>query len=173
MSTSEFEGRSAATDFRAAWQRVITDPHGFFADMPETGGLNQPTTFLAICAALNAVGHLLLMRSVGAVVASFVWQMLAAFILAAVLVLVAQNLFEGRAGFEPTFRVVAYAWAPLVVYWVPLVGVLALIYSTYLVIRGLERVQGLDTTRAVLTVALGIGVVWAIRAVRAGHTGWL
>ena len=33
----------------------------------------------------------------------------------------------------------------------------SLIYSTYLVIRGLERVQGLDTTRAVLTVALGIG----------------
>ena len=35
----------------------------------------------------------------------------------------------------------------------------ALIFSAYLLIRGLERVQGLDATRAVLTVALGIGVV--------------
>jgi len=173
MPTSEFEGRSWAAEFPAVWQRVITDPHGFFADMPETGGLNQPTAFLASCAAANALGHLLLFRGIGAMVGSFVWQMIAAFILAAVFVLIAQNLFQGRAGFEPTFRVVAYSWAPLVVYWVPLIGVIAMIYSAYLLIRGLERVQGLDTTRAVLTVALGIGVVWAIRAVRPGQTGWI
>jgi len=173
MPTNEFEGRSWAGDFPAVWQRVVTDPHGFFADMPETGGLNQPTTFLALCAGANALGHLLLFGSVGMLVWSFVWQMIAAFIMAAVFVLIAQNLFQGRAGFEPTFRVVAYSWAPLVVYWVPVVGVLAMIYSAYLLIRGLERVQGLDATRAVLTVALGIGVVWAIRAVRPGGTGWL
>jgi hypothetical protein len=92
----------------------------------------------------------------------------AAVVLAAVLVLVAQNLFDGHAGFDPTFRVVAYASAPLVVLWLPGVGALALLYGAYIVLRGLERVQRLDTTRAVLTLAIGVAVLWVLRAVRVG-----
>jgi hypothetical protein len=162
MSTKEFESRSLVEEFPAVWQRVITDPLGFFADMPETGGLQQPTIFLAICAAINAIGHLLLFAGLSGMALIFVWQLVAAFVMAALFVLIAQQLFAGRAGFEPTFRVVAYAWAPLVIAWVPFVGRLALIYTAYLMIRGLERVQGLDPTRAVLTVLLGAGALWAL-----------
>ena len=46
--------------------------------------------------------------------------------------------------------------------WVPLLGRLAFLYAAYLMIRGIERVQGLDTTRAVLTVVLGAGVLWIL-----------
>ena len=63
------------------------------------------------------------------------------FVSAAALTLVAQHLFEGRAGFEPTFRVVAYAAAPIVLFWVPRLWVLALLYGWYLQIRGVERVN--------------------------------
>lgn len=172
MATGETESRSVIEEFPALWQRVVTDPHGFFADMPQTGGLGQPTVFLLLCAALNALGHLLLLWGVRAALVILVWQVVAAFVLAAVFVLIAQNLFGGRAGFEPTFRVVAYAWAPLVLFWVPLAGALALLYGAYLMLRGLERVQGLDTTRAVLTLLLGVAVLWALRAVRSGGV-WL
>ena len=159
MSTSEFEGRSAATDFRAAWQRVITDPHGFFADMPETGGLGAPLTFLGVCAGINAAAHLLLLVGLGGMIAVFVGQIVGAFVAAAAFVVVAQNLFEGHAGFEPTFRVVAYASAPAVFFWIPVLGVLAWLYAAYLTVRGLERVHHIDATRAVLTVAIGLGAV--------------
>ena len=142
---------------------MVTSPHGFFADMPQTGGLGEPTLFLALCAAINAVGHLILGAGVGSMILSFVGQMVAAFVLAALLVLVAQHLFEGRAGFEATFRVVAYAAAPSVAYWVPLLGVLALLYSAYLTLRGLERVHGLDPTRALLTLGVGVAVLWLLR----------
>ncbi len=168
MSTTESEGRRDLERFAAAWGRVVTDPLGFFADMPETGGLGPPTVFLAICAAANAVGHLFTGWGVTTVAWLFVAQVVGAYVAAALLVLVAQHLFTGRAGFEPTFRVVAYAAAPRVVLWLPYVGVLAWVYSAYLIVRGLERVQGLDATHAVLTVVIALGVLWLLTAARSG-----
>src|SRR4029077_12630232 len=81
MATQEVESRPLIRDFPAVWQRVVTNPLGFFADMPETGGLQHPTVFLALCAALNAVGHLVLFAGVRGMVAIFVWQLVAAFIM--------------------------------------------------------------------------------------------
>src|SRR5712691_13065032 len=135
---TEAEGRLAFDGFVATWRRVMTDPGGFFADMPETGGLADPALFLVACAAVNALGHLLTGWGIVGMVTIFVAQVAAGFVGAAILVLVAQNLFGGRAGFEPTFRVVAYAAAPRILLWVPVLGPLALVYSAYLIVRGLE-----------------------------------
>jgi hypothetical protein len=107
------------------------------------------------------------------VLAVFAWQIVAALVMAALFVLIAQNLFDGRGGFEPTFRIVAYAWAPLVVYWVPLLGVLAWVYSAYLLLRGLERAQRLDTTRAALTLVIAVAILWVLRSVRTGGPAWI
>jgi hypothetical protein len=159
MAAPESEVRTAVEGFAATWRRVTTDPQGFFADMPETGGLAAPLTFLAACAAINAVAHLLVLVGLGGMIAVFVGQLIGAFVAATVFVIVAQHLFEGRAGFEPTFRVVAYASAPTVFSWIPVLGVLAWLYAAYLTVRGLERVHRMDATRAVLTVAIGFGVV--------------
>ena len=173
MSVNESQARAAFEAFPVTWKRVVTEPHGFIATLPEVGGLGEPLTFLLLCAAGNALGHLLLGWGPRGMIAIFVWQLIAAFLLAALLVLVAQNLFEGRGGFEPTFRVVAYAWAPLVVAWMPIVGVIAWLFSAYLIVRGLERVQRIDTVRAVLTLVIGTAVVWVLRAVRSGGPVWL
>jgi hypothetical protein len=159
MATPESE-RPGVEAFPAVWQRVVTAPHAFVAQMPLTGGLGEPAVFLALCAAINAVGHLVFGAGVLGVLAIFLGQLLAAVLLAAVFVLVAQHLFEGRAGYEPTFRVVAYAWAPLVIAWLPFIGGIALVYSAYLMLRGLERVQSLDTTRAALTLVIGLAALW-------------
>jgi len=39
-------------------------------------------------------------------------------------------------------------------------------------VRGLEQVQAIDATRAVLTVLLGLGALWLLRAARAGGPVW-
>ncbi len=87
-------------------------------------------------------------------------------LLAALAVIVAQNLFDGRGGFEPTFRVLAHAAAPLVVAWIPILGGLAVVYAAYITVRGVERVQRIDATRAVLTVLIGVAVLWILRVIR-------
>jgi hypothetical protein len=172
MSATEFESRPPLESFPVTWRRVVTDPHGFFEEMPQTGGLGAPGTFLALCGGLNAAGHLLTGWGAWGAIAVFAGHVVGAVVLAALFVLIAQHLFGGRAGFEPTFRVVAYGAAPLVLFWVPLVGKLAWLYGAYLMLRGIERVQALDTTRAVLTVVLGLGAVWLLGSVPAGGPVW-
>jgi hypothetical protein len=166
MSTPEPVERPPMENLVATWRRVVTDPVGFFADMPEAGGLGQPAAFLALCVAANGLGHLLTGGGLGGAVGRVAAQVIGAVVSAVLFVLIAQHLFGGRAGFEPTFRVVAYAAAPRVFLWVPLVGVLAWAYSAYLTVRGLERVHALDVTRAVLTLVLGVGVLWLLSAAR-------
>jgi hypothetical protein len=43
-------------------------------------------------------------------------------------------------------------------------GVLGWLYAAYLAVRGLERVHHIDTTRAVLIVAIGLGAVMLLGA---------
>ena len=169
-ATSDF--RATLEAFPATWRRVVGAPHAFFADLPETGGLGAPGVFLVACAGLNALGHLLTGCGVGGTLGVFVAHLLGAVVLAALLVLTAQHLFDGHGGFEATFRVVAYAAAPLVVSWVPLVGRLALLYGAYLTLRGVERMQRLDTTRAALAVVLGVAAVWLLGSVRVNRPLW-
>ncbi len=103
-------------------------------------------------------------------VGTFLSVIVGAFAVATLLTLIAQHVFDGRAGFEPTFRVVAYALAPAVLFWVPRLAVLAWIYSWYLQVRGIERVHAFDAPRAVLTVAVGAATLVITAAGLAG--GW-
>ena len=168
MPTPKFDPQTAVQDFASKWKRVMTDPSGFFSDMAEVGGLQEPVAFLAICLAIESLGSLLVGRGLGGAVGGFVVGIVWAFVLATLLVLVAQHLFTDRAGFEPTFRVVAYAAAPDVLAWVPRLGVLALLYGLFLAVRGIERVQGFDATRAVLTVLIGVAAVVLVGAALGG-----
>jgi hypothetical protein len=172
MADAAFDARTVWDAFPSTWRRVMTEPHAFFAELPETGGLGAPAAFLVACAALGAAGHLLVGWGVAGALGVFVGHVLGAIVLAALLVLIAQHLFDGHGGFEPTFRVVAYAAAPLVAFWVPVVGRAAWLYGAYLILRGLERVQRLDATRAVLTVILGVAAVWLLGDLRAGGAVW-
>ncbi len=160
---------SHATGFIEAWRRVMSDPRGFFTDMPVVGGLQEPLVFLAVISALYALGTLLLGWSLGAAVWAFVSLIVGAFISAAVLTLVAQHLFGGHAGFEPMFRVVAYAAAPVVFLWVPKLWVFAVLYSWYLEVRGVEQVNEFEPTPAVLIVVIKTAALFLVAAAFGWH----
>ncbi len=159
MATPPIDTQAAGAGFGTTWRRVITEPRAFFATMPTTGGLGEPLGFVAACAALNALGALVVTFSPAAFVGTLVWELAWAFALATALTLIAQQLFDGPRGFEPVFRAVAYAAAPTVFAWIPRVGMLALVWTWYLAVRGIERVQGFDALRAVASVAVGVVVV--------------
>lgn len=155
-----FDPGAEAGGFAATWRRVVTEPRAFFAEMPQAGGLRDPLIFLGVCAALNALGVLVWHFSAGAAVGALLRLVLYGVVLGAVTTLVAQQLFDGPAGFEPTFRAVAYASAPLALVWVPGIGVLAQAYAWYLALRGIESVHRFDTAKAVLTLAIGVVLLW-------------
>lgn len=168
-SESPYSPQPAPTPgFADTWKRVMTDPSGFFADMPHAGGLQEPLVFLGVCAVLNAAGSLLFGWGVFGAVWGAVSFVLTAFIAAVTLTVIAQQLFDGRAGFEETFRVVAYAAAPLVFLWAPRLWPFALLYALFLQVRGIQRVNAFEPVPAVLTVGLKVGVVTLLLAALRG-----
>jgi len=110
--------------------------------------------FAAICLAIAGAGFLLGGRGMGFALLVVVGGVVRLFISAALLSLIARTLFEGRGDFEATFRVCAYAAAPVVLLWVPGIRYLAALYIAYLVIIGLQRAHEFDSVKAVLTVGV-------------------
>lgn len=157
----EFRTEQFADSFVGVWKRVMTDPRGFFQDMPTRGGVQAPLLFLVLCLVVTGLGFLVfgprdhaLMIVIGGALRSFVY--------AAVMVVIARQIFGGTGDYEATYRVVAYGGAPLALLWVPLVGGLATLYMLFLVIVGLERAHGFDAVKSVLTVLLSSIVVFAL-----------
>ena len=157
----EFRTEQFADSFVGVWTRVMTDPRGFFQDMPTRGGVQPPLLFLVGCLIISALGMLIfgprgfgLMLVVSGVLRSFVY--------AAIFMLIARQLFAGSGDYEATYRVVAYGSAPAALLWLPILGPLAPLYAVFLIIVGLERIHGFDAVKSVLTVLLATIVLIAI-----------
>ncbi len=157
----EFRTEQFADSFVGVWKRVMTDPRGFFQDMPTRGGLQPPLLFLVGCLIISGLGFLILgPRGFGLMLV--LEGMLCSFVCAAVLAIISRQLFAGTGDYEATYRVVAYGSAPAALLWVPLVGRLAMLYAIFLTIVGLERVHGFDAVKSVLTVLLSTIVLLAV-----------
>jgi len=170
----EFRTEQFAESFVGVWKRVVTDPRGFFQDMPIRGGIQSPLLFLVGCLVLAALGFLVVgPRGFG--LSLVFWGTVRSFLYAVVFMLIARQVFSGIADYEAHYRVVAYASAPMALMWVPLVGSLAFLYTLFLVIVGLERINGFDAVKSVLTVLLASLVVlvlgWAFGFHHYGYYG--
>ncbi len=142
MDPAEFDRHDFVYSFGQVWKKIMTDPQGFFLAMPLTGGLANPLVFATLCLLIAGLGFLVSGSKLGLAVMLVGLGIVRLFIGAAFLLLVARKLFEGRGDFEATFRACAYAAAPVVLLWVPVVRYLAVLYSAYLLIIGLQRAQG-------------------------------
>jgi len=161
----EFQTDDFAQSFIGVWKRVTSEPRSFFQEMPVSGGLTNPLIFAVVCLAISGLGFLIIGPRVRAL--SFVVEgVIRSFVYAALFVLIARQVFGGTGDYEATYRVVAYAMAPFALYWIPLVGKLAALYSMVLVMVGLERVQGFDAVKSVLTLLLSaiaiLAISWAL-----------
>jgi hypothetical protein len=66
-------------------------------------------------------------------------------------------LFGGRKGYRETFKALAFGETPaLLLGWIPLVGILAGIWSLVLSILGVRELHGISTTRALGAVILAV-----------------
>jgi hypothetical protein len=146
--------------FPGVLRRVVTEPRRFFEEMPVTGGLQNPTVFLLACLVICGIGFLIVGPR-GLALWIIVLGLIRTFVGAFVLMLVARHVFHGTGDYEATYRAVAYGSAPVVLAWIPFVRPLVALYALFLVIVGLERAQGFDATKAVLTILLSILVLGA------------
>jgi len=168
----EFQTDNPFDSFTGVWRRVTTEPQSFFQDMPVSGGLQNPLLFMTICLALGSLG-LLIFGPRGLALWFLVGGIVRAFVGAAILMVIARQLFAGVGDYEATYRALAYASAPAALLWIPVIRPLVALYGLFLVIVGLQRVHGFDAVKSVLTVLLSVIVVAAVGWVLGGCCGWL
>jgi hypothetical protein len=159
MSDTEFLPQEGPKAFIRVWRKVMSDPRGFYGEMPSSGGFENPLIFLAICGLFYLILKIIVSETLTSAIWHFFLVVLAYALGPGILMLVAQSLFQGEGDYEGTVRVCAYAGATLVLAWVPYLGALAFIYAFYLMFLGTEKVHRLNRTDAALTVLIAVPVV--------------
>ncbi len=161
MSDAEFIPQEGPKAFVAVWRKVMSDPQGFYRDMPATGGFENPLIFLGICGLFYFLLTVIVAGLTDAVNALFLVAL--AYIFGpAILMLASQFVFKGEGDYEGSLRACAYAGACLTLAWVPVLGIFAFLYSVYLIFLGTERIHKLDSTKSAIATLIAVLVTVAI-----------
>ena len=137
---------------------VLLSPGLFFHGMKRTGGLRNPTIYLASCVLVHALIVGLLVKDERLLALNLLFGMVLPFVTAGILFYILTNLFKASGTYEAAFRVNAYASAVALLSWMPVIGVLLEFYRLYLICVGLSAAFGIKIPRALLAVLLTIFV---------------
>lgn len=171
MAGDEFNPNDPVASFTSTWQRVVLDPRAFFEELPPSGGLQPPFLFAMICFAVGGLGFLIFGGGVKGLLGLLVLGAVRLFVGSAIVVLIAQHLFDGKGDYEATFRVLAYSSAVAVLIGIPLIKYFAGLYGLYVAIVGVSKAHSIDTGRAVLTL-LATAIVVIVLAQAFGLWGF-
>jgi hypothetical protein len=154
-------------DYIKTWREVILRPSDFYRRMPTTGGYINPITFVAINCTINGLLLALIRPSMLKLVrmhdlrynistftiaiVSIIASIIGLFVLALIFILIYKSL-GGTGSYEGTVRFVAYASAPVVFSWIPILGLIPTIYNCYLCIVGGMIVHNVSMKRSAIAV---------------------
>jgi hypothetical protein len=157
-------------DYIDTWKEVIQSPSNFYRRMSTTGGYAGPLTFAAINFAIFGILTALLvfgissifgmqgrgfsfLMLIGIAIATPILGVIGIFIGSAIFYVV-YRILGGTGSYEGTVRFTSYASAPVVLYWIPLLGLVAEIYGLYLDIVGGSFVHKISMGKSAIAVLL-------------------
>src|SRR3989344_5023841 len=71
------------------------------------------------------------------------------------------KMFGGKGTFAKAYQLIIYSRTPIyLLSWVPVVNLIALIYSLVIIYKGVKQYYGLSKVRSILTVVLGLIAVF-------------
>lgn len=136
----EFALDSPATSAAAVIRSIFFSPRDFYVRFSEDGPLREPVLFVALVTAVTATLRLVLtlvfgsndMSSVGVSVAEALGFVVLSPAIVAVLAgtyLLSIRTFVGKVGdFRAVYRMAAYAYGAMVLFWVPVLNAFAFTY---------------------------------------------
>jgi hypothetical protein len=151
--------------------------------MARRGDFINPGVFAVICALISALlGGILSMiltplfagpgetgEAFAGGVVGFVTSLILTPIYAAIALLIGAGILHllvllfvrpSNAGFEATFRSLAYSWVYQLVSWIPIIGwIVAPIWGIVLLVFGIREAHNTNTGQALLIVLIPVGVV--------------
>ncbi|HSL00366.1 MAG TPA: YIP1 family protein [Rubrobacteraceae bacterium] len=170
-AAAEFTYTDPVQSFISAVRGVVLSPVDFYRGIRRQGDLLNPLIFAVICYEVyTLLGGILRLAGLGvemgigeflgALVLGPLFAAVGLFIGAGILHLLVM-LFVGsrNAGFEGTFRVVAYAAVTSLASWLPFIGWVVSLYGLYLAIVGVREVHTTTTGKAALVVLLPAAVI--------------
>lgn len=167
----EFTYTDPVQSFIGAVRSVVLTPADFYRGIRRQGDFLNPLIFAVICYVVyTLLGGVLRLAGVGAemgageylgaLVLSPLFAVIGLFIGAGILhLLVMLFVGSGNAGFEGTFRVVAYAAVTSLASWLPFIGWIVSLYGIYLAIVGVREIHTTTTGKAALVVLLPVVVI--------------
>jgi hypothetical protein len=181
-SGGEFNLQDPVGSFIRTVQNVVINPIGFFRSIPKQGNFVNPLVFALICAVISGIlGGIVnfliglafssgnqgvtsaFLSLIGNIILTPIGLAIGLFIGAGIYHLLVLLLAKpSNAGFEATFRVVAYASVIQLVSWIPIVGIVAGLYGIVLSVFGIREVHNTTTGRAVAVVLIPIAVVFLL-----------
>lgn len=175
----EFTLSDPVGSFVRTVRNVLLSPTSFFRGIARRGDFVGPLVFALICALISGVlsgilgflfaliggdiGTAILTLILG-IVLTPIYAVVALFVIAGIYHLLVLLLAgSGNAGFEATFRVVAYSFAIQLVTWVaaiPIIGtiiaLIAAIYGLYVSAFGIRELHSTTMQRAAAVVAIPV-----------------
>src|SRR5215210_7686972 len=170
-AAAEFRYTDPVQTFIATVQAVVLRPVDFFRGILRQGDLINPLIFAIICYEVAAVlGGLLSLIGLGAdqgfgsfigsIILAPIFAAIGLFIGAGILHLLVMLIIGSRnAGFEATFRVVAYSAVTSLVSWIPFIGAILSLYGIYLGIVGIREMHNTTTGKAELVVLIPAAII--------------
>jgi hypothetical protein len=183
VSGGDFDYRELIPSFVQTVRDVLFDPVNFFRSIRREGDFLNPLIFAIICALITGViGGILrliftLVRgggfggALGSLIANIIFipigTAIGLFIGAAIYhLLVLLIIRPSHAGYEATFRAVAYASAVQAVAWlgfIPILGIVVLIavgiYNVVLSVIGVREMHATTTGRAIAVVLIPVVII--------------
>lgn len=156
--------------YLAQVKEIVTNPKGFFDSMPTSGGLTNPMTFFAISLGVYLVGMAICTLNLIVPLVLLIMFPISVYLGGMLVNFVAMSL-GGRGTLEGTLRVYCYSYATLIAAWVPIIGIVASLYSWYLFFLGFKRVHDLDTAKTIIVIVVAgviAGIVVSLGACGAG-----
>ena len=164
-------------------RRVVLQPVGFFAGLPQSGSLLNPLIFALICTEISPIlGGILRLAGVGegfvagyglqvpenqdfgefigSVIFAPIGGAIGVFVVAGIGQLVVRLVVGAtNSGFGATFRVASYTGVTSLVSWIPIIGGILALYGIYLAVVGIREMHETTTGKAVLVVLIPVIVV--------------
>jgi hypothetical protein len=189
VSGGDFDYRELVPSFVQTVREVLFNPVNFFRGIRREGDFLNPLLFAIICALITGVigGILSLIFSLirgagfggalGSLIANIILipigTAIVLFIWAAIYhLLVLLIVRPSHAGYEATFRALAYASAVQAVAWlayIPLLGILVgiaiVVYNVVLTVIGVREMHATTTGRAVAVVVIPVIVLLILIAI--------
>jgi hypothetical protein len=190
-SGADFDYTELVPSFVQTAREIIFNPVGFFRGIRRQGDFLNPLIFAIICAVISGlltgiIGLLISLASgngigsafgslFGAIIITPIVTAIGLFVWAAIYhLLVILIIRPSHAGYEGTFRVVAYASVLQLASWlgaIPILGILVLIaigvYGVVLSVLGIREIHSTTTGRAVAVVLIP-AIIFALLALLIG-----